>query len=195
VRPPDQNPEPEAEISDSRDFRTPPIQIFETPKRGFAVLAITSLAFVVLGVIFAGSLGHSDSNRFEIRAVLGIYIGLFVFIAVLSNYIRRYNRNRKIRSLPKGWYYVGEAVSQPLVSQGRPKDRGDFAINATGISFAAHRSELIPAYTVGWSDISHITLLGRRLVITLPDGTAHEYLVFDTRIVADTLKMLASGAR
>jgi hypothetical protein len=194
---PSQSPKPgESDPTSTRDFNTPPIQIFETPKRGLAVFAIVSIVFVGLGIVFAGSLGHSDSSRFEIRAVLGIYIGLFAFIGVVSHYIRRFSRNRKMRGLPEGQYYAGEAMSRPLlVSQGPLKDRGDFVISDRGISFAAHRSELIPAYTVGWSDISHITFLGRRLVLTLPDGTGHEYQVFDTKIVTDTLKSLANGTR
>jgi hypothetical protein len=193
--PSDPGPRSDATVPPARDFRFPPVQIFQTPKRGQIILAVALLAFVSFGVLSAGLLGHSNSARLNIRATIGVYVGLIIVGGVASTFIRRCRRTRKIRRLPKGEYFVGEALSRPLVSQGRLKDRGDFVINDLGIAFAPHRSELIPAYTVSWSDISHITLLSRRLVITLPDGTAHEYQVFDPKVVADVLTSLASGAR
>ncbi len=188
-------PRPDAAVPAARDFRVPPVQIFQTPKVGQIILAVALVAFVVFGVLSAGLLGHSNSARLSIRATLGAYLAFSIVVGVASNYIRRFRRRRKVRALPKGEYFVGEAQSRPLVSQGRLKDRGDFVINDGGISFAPHRSELIPAYTVRWSDISHITLLARRLVITLPDGTAHEYQVDDPRVVEDVLRSLANGKR
>jgi hypothetical protein len=185
----------DAAVPAARCFGFPSVQIFRTSKRGQIILAVALTAFVAFGVLSAGLFGHSNSARLNIRATLAIYIGLFIVVGMMSDYIRRWRRQRKIRLLPKGEYFVGEALSRPLVSQGRLKDRGDFVINDRGFGFAPHRSELIPAHTLRWSDISHITLLGRRLVLTLPDGTSHEYQVFDPKVVADVLSSLANGVR
>ena len=128
-------PRPDAVVPAVKEFRVPPVQIFQTPKIGQIISAATLVAFVVFGVLSAGLLGHSNSARLTIRTTVGGYIAFFIVVGVASNYIRRYRRKRKLRLLPKGEYFVGEAVSRPLVSQGRLKDRGDFVINDSGISF------------------------------------------------------------